>query len=219
MAEGIQVAWRLLEITALALPALAILVQVLMSMGDEYDKILNRYQTMTAAMLLIAPLSVTALVAIGVVLNSYQFDWLPWAAIPMATSFVLLPIFLLWRWRSRRQLFTDVFLEREKEIISREIENDNISNEDAENALREIKSLQEGLLWNFVNPEESAVVPIVNKVFAVGIIISGAFLLYVNQGLLVNAFVILVIVYSIVVLCGWSWTKLLSNLSKTTEES
>lgn len=208
MVEQVKLAWRLLEITALALPALAILVQVLLSMGDdEYPRILHRYSISTISMLLIAPLSVTAIVSIGVILASYQVEWLALAAIPMGVSFLFLPLFLLLRWKERRRLFENVFLEKEKDAIREEIKDGDMSADEAEGELDRIHSHQRSLLWNFRNPEKSIVIKRINRILAVGSLIFAVSLFFNAEGVGYRGLAVFVVITSSVSLSGWSWIE------------
>lgn len=215
MAVGTEIAWRILEIAALALPAFAILVQVMLSVGDENTEILNRYLSITAALFLIAPLSITSLVAVGVILSSYQIYWLPWAAFPMAFSFLLLPVFLIQRWRSKRSLFTDVFLEREKEVIKQEAESGSLSPEEVEEEMNRVKSQQKGLLWNLRNPEKSKPAQRMSRLFAIITIVAGSLLIYNLDDLLTRIFLIFVVLYNIYSLSSWS---IIDTVSSTIEQ-
>lgn len=208
MVAQTDLAWRLLEITALALPALAILMQVLLSMsGDRQSKVLHYYSVTTYTLFLIVPLSITGVVSIGVILKPYQVGWLAWAIIPMGFSFLFLPLLLFLTWRERRRLFEDVFLQRQKEMILEDLQKDDLPEEEVSEYMHRIESHQRGLLWNFRNPDKSVFVRRLNKIFSVISLMASIILAFTATSLLVRIFAAFLIATSSIALLDWQWTK------------
>lgn len=205
MASQVDLAWEILRITALTLPALAILAQVILSMGgDENDSIPHRYTISTITLLLIAPLSLTAIIVIGVILTSYQIRWLTWALLSMGVTFFFLPIFLFLRWRERRRILENVYLEQKEKVIMQQAKREEISSDELERALNQIKSSKYGILWHIKNVEDSPVMQRLSKLLAVIIVLSGIAILYNSNELLMQGASILFIIYGLYSLTDWS---------------
>lgn len=196
MVEQPEFAWRILEITALALPAMAILVQALIHLDRRAAETPRNYSIITIAAGLTIPISLSALVAIGAILHTYRLEWLGWALIPMGIAYIFLPAILISRWRTEREHFVNEYLaELENEIVE-DLEEGEESKEDVEDILNRVRSHRKGLLWNFRNPDKSIVVKRMNVIFATISILSALVLLYADTSWWINLIAVIVIIYS-----------------------
>lgn len=154
-----DLAWRLLQIIALALPALAILSQALMSMNQR-----NRYglpylySISISLFLMVAPLVGVGIIAASVIFFSSEVQWVKIATGLMVFSFLFVPLVLYRSNKFIRQELKTEYLDREKEAINEVAEKGELSDEEAEARISQIEAHQNGFLdyvrWRLRRPDQ-----------------------------------------------------------------
>lgn len=146
MVARTDLAWRVLQIIALALPALGILLQVIAHLDWEgYDSRPHHYRISSALLFLIVPITGAGMVSAGVIFLSYNVLWLRLAVSLMAISFLFVPLILFSVHKGARVRNVE-FLDREKDAIARAAEQGEINEEEAEVRIERIEIWQDGFL-------------------------------------------------------------------------
>lgn len=146
MVERSDLAWRILQIVALALPALGILLQVITHLDWEgYDSTPHHYHISSSMIFLIVPITAAGIISAGVIAFSYDVLWLQIAAGSMAISFLFVPLVLYSVYKRARERNSE-FLDREKEAIAEAAEEGEMKEEVAEEQIERIERWQGGLL-------------------------------------------------------------------------
>lgn len=146
MVSQTDLAWRVLEITALALPALGILLQVIAHLDWEgYDSTPHHYQVSSAMLFLIGPMTVVGIISAGVIAASYDVLWLKGVASLMVLSFLFVPLVIVSVYRRARVRNVE-FLDREKDAIEKAAETGEMPKDEAEVQIEQIEVWQSGFL-------------------------------------------------------------------------
>lgn len=144
MVSETDLAWRVLEITALALPALGILLQVIAHLDWEgYDSTPHQYQVSSAMLFLIGPMTLVGLISAGVIAASYDILWIKGVTVLMALSFLFVPLILISVYRRARVRNVE-FLDRQKDAIEKATETGEIPKDEAEDQIEQIEVWQDG---------------------------------------------------------------------------
>lgn len=141
----IDLAWQVLRITALALPALAIFLEVQHQLlKDTSDPRAAGYRTSMAAILLLLPMALVGIIAAGVVFFSYQILWLQVVAMLMAVAFLSVPLFIYAVHSSISVQFKEGYLEEEKQFVIDAAKSGDISKTAANRSLELVKMHRNG---------------------------------------------------------------------------
>lgn len=146
MVGQVELAWRVLQIVALALPALAILLQVLTHLNWEgYDSTPHQYHISASMLFLIVPITLAGIIAAGVIAFSYDEIWIQVVTVLMTVSFLYVPL-VLYSVYKRARVRNAEFLEQEKKAIERGIEQGEIDKEEVQGQIDQIETWQAGFL-------------------------------------------------------------------------
>lgn len=202
MVAQTDLAWRLLQIIALALPAMAILLQVLTQMDrDDADNSPLHVLISSSMLFLIGPMAVAGILSAFVIINSYEELWLKSAVFLTAIPFLVLPIILYSIYRSTSLDYKERFLPHEKEAIEKAVEAGDMENPDAARKLEIIEAQRGGIVAQYIFLtgkidrffDRHPVFSLIYHIFAMVI---GAYLVLETQGILLTLTGGLVALYS-----------------------
>lgn len=183
-----ELAWRILEIVALALPAMGILMQVLAHLSrDDTDDAPLHYLVSNAMLLTVGPIAIVGLITVGVIFTSYTSLWVESVALLLGVAFLCVPLTLYGVQRGTSKRYKNIFLPREVEAIQEASEQGRISDDEADFQIQKLKA-QQGIGEYFRPPSTLYAKsrqrrPIRAFVWRMGIIAIGAHIFLVSTGI------------------------------------
>lgn len=148
MFDRIDLAWRILQVVALGLPAVGILFQVLVHLDNEkYDSRPHHYHISNSMLFLILPMAGAGVISSLVISLTVDVLWVQVAVSCLGLSFIFIPVVLVSAHRRTRRR-SDEFLEEEKENILRDYKKGEIDEEAIDEIVDDIERAEGSAIEN-----------------------------------------------------------------------
>lgn len=207
MVARTDLAWRILQIVALALPALAILLQVMTNLDWEgYDSAPHQYHISASMLFLIIPMTLVGIIAAGVLAFSYDPLWLRVSAGLMATSFLFVPLVLHSVYK-RARIRNIEFMDREKEALENASEAGELPEDEVDEQIEQMEVWQEGFVsWAKWRSEQVGEFfdrhPFINLLLSGAMLIWWVYVIISGRGLLMTLLGIPIVIHALVQIGG-----------------